>query len=542
METATRKGKKVDKREAFTEVFERQARRFSAFDLLGIEQSPSLPSSPKHPNSREGDSKDLLREIDVENIEPDVTEKRITNHPSHVHRTESTGQAHRTDSDNTIGGSDTELNKEAQSNRQPAIQRSSERDPNDLGLNSGAGGERTGSGTLRSSVEYTLNYPSHILGTDGQTYIQETDSETLVLRTDCTTQDKGLDGADPLGSDPSEGRTVRPKHFGRTVRSDLGQTPSDLGQTIGPKLPHTLGPDSLSVVLRHDQAAILLAPLQWQVWQLLQTVTDAQTITSYRRIAKQIKSTIEGVRKAMRIIQKEGGFLAKEIVRTADEQGVRVTINPHARFRRGTLNEAKGILKRGLHLERTPSGLTQVHGTDGPGMYVCTNKYIRQTDLAKLLRIPPLDWKIRERTLLQIAEALPDMTALEFRLSLAYLVEQAKTGKEPIRHPNAWIKATFEKNGGPLVTEREIETRFSHPMIKSEVSQRHNLDREMHQELDLMRQYLACSPEDRSAIDNLAVQMAAPLLKIVSDDKKSGILDEARISALKEFFSKRGKA
>jgi hypothetical protein len=57
-----------------------------------------------------------------------------------------------------------------------------------------------------------------------------------------------------------------------------------------------------------------------------------------------------------------------------------------------------------------------------------------------------------------------------------------------------------------------------------------------------MRQYLSCSDEDRSAIDNLAVQMAAPLLKIVSDDKKSGILNEARISALKEFFSKRGKA
>jgi hypothetical protein len=74
------------------------------------------------------------------------------------------------------------------------------------------------------------------------------------------------------------------------------------------------------------------------------------------------------------------------------------------------------------------------------------------------------------------------------------------------------------------------------------VSQRHNIDRELSQELDLMRRYLACSPEDRSAIDNLTAQMAAPLLKIVSDDKKSGILNEARISALNQFFSKRGKA
>jgi hypothetical protein len=32
------------------------------------------------------------------------------------------------------------------------------------------------------------------------------------------------------------------------------------------------------------------------------------------------------------------------------------------------------------------------------------------------------------------------------------------------------------------------------------------------------------------------------LLKIVSDDKRPGVLDEARISALKEFFSKREKA
>ena len=87
------------------------------------------------------------------------------------------------------------------------------------------------------------------------------------------------------------------------------------------------------------------------------------------------------------------------------------------------------------------------------------------------------------------------------------------------------------------MTEREIETRFLHPAIKSDVNQRYNLGQEMSQDLDLMRRYLACAPEDRSAIDRLAEQMAAPLLKIVSDDKKSGVLEEARISALREFFS-----
>jgi hypothetical protein len=131
------------------------------------------------------------------------------------------------------------------------------------------------------------------------------------------------------------------------------------------------------------------------------------------------------------------------------------------------------------------------------------------------------------------------MTALEFRLSLVHLVEQAKTGKEPVRHPNAWIKATFEKNAGPLVTEREIENRFLHPTVKSEVKQNRNLETEMSQELNLMRRYLTCAPEDRSTIDEIAQRMAAPLLKIVADDKKSGMLEEARISALKEFFSKK---
>jgi hypothetical protein len=136
---------------------------------------------------------------------------------------------------------------------------------------------------------------------------------------------------------------------------------------------------------------------------------------------------------------------------------------------------------------------------------------------------------------------LPEMTALEFRLSLSYLVEQAKTAKEPIRHPNAWVKASFEKNGAPLVTEREIETRFTQQTIRSEATQRRSEEREMSQELNLMRRYLACEPEERSEIDHVAAQKAAPLLKIVSDDKRAGVLDEARITALKEFFSRRGK-
>jgi hypothetical protein len=537
METATRKSKKVDKRETFTEVFERQSRRFSAFDLLGIEPSPSSLSSPKPMNSREGDSKELFKEIDVGNLELDVTDQSTTNLSSHLHETESLSQVHRTDSGSTFNKfSDKDNNKEGQSNSQLVTQRSAGRGLNALGPNTDTYRERTGSAIHSSSVDHRPDHASEEHRTEGQSYIVRPNGQTLAFGVDSTVQHKGPDGPELLGSDPSEGHTVQAKRLGRRVRSNLGQTNHDLGQTIGLEVSSLLGIDGPSVALRPDKDAIILAPLQWQVWQLLQTVTDAQVTTSYRKIAKQIKSTIEGVRKAIRIIQKEGGFLTKEVVRTADEQGVRLTINPQARFRRGTLNEAKGILKRGLHLERTPPGPIPVHRTDGLGMYVCNNLNIRQTDVVKLLRIPPVEWKIREQTLLQIAEALPEMTALEFKLSLTYLVEQAKTAKEPVRHPNAWIKAAFEKNGGPLVTEREIETRFSHPTAKSEASQRHNLEREVSHDLDLMRRYLACAPEDRSTIDDLAEHMAAPLLKIVSDDKKPGILEEARLSALKEFF------
>jgi hypothetical protein len=532
METATRKSKKVDKRNAFAEVFERQARRFSAFDLLGIKpdlSSPS-PSSPTNLNSSEGESKHPVREIKVETLKPDAGEKNVDTRPSHEHGTDGIAQAHGTD-----------FNKFEQPAINPATQRLAQGDQENVGPSTETARTHAGiSNTQHSLAGDTSTSKIEEYKADGQTLVKRIGHPLQEDRTDGPSQAHRTDGQDSLGSDPSEEQTVRPKHIGQTVRSDLGRTPYNLGRTLGEEVTFSYRTDGSSVALGTDRAVTLLAPLQWQVWQFLQTFAEGPITISYRKIAKQIKSTNEGVRKAIRIIEKEGGFLTKETVRTADEQGVRLTINPHVCFRRGTLNEAKGILKRGLHLGRTPPGPAQVHGTDGLGMYVCSNINVKQTDVVKLLRIPPLDWKIREQTLIQIANNLPDMTALEFRLSLVHLVEQAKTGKEPVRHPNAWIKATFEKNGGPLVTEREIENRFLHPTVKSEVKQHHNLETELSQELNLMRRYLACAPEERSTIDEIAQRMAAPLLKIVSDDKKSGILEEARISALKEFFSKQG--
>jgi hypothetical protein len=52
------------------------------------------------------------------------------------------------------------------------------------------------------------------------------------------------------------------------------------------------------------------------------------------------------------------------------------------------------------------------------------------------------------------------MSPLEFRRSIRYMVEQSKTSKQAIQNPNAWLKAAFERNGGPLITERMIEAQI----------------------------------------------------------------------------------
>ena len=80
--------------------------------------------------------------------------------------------------------------------------------------------------------------------------------------------------------------------------------------------------------------------------------------------------------------------------------------------------------------------------------------------MAELLRLCPPDWQIREQTLVKIAETFPEMSPLEFRRSIRYMVEQSKTTKQTIQNPNAWLKAAFERNGGPLITERMIEAQI----------------------------------------------------------------------------------
>src|SRR5262245_29150521 len=131
------------------------------------------------------------------------------------------------------------------------------------------------------------------------------------------------------------------------------------------------------------------------------------------------------------------------------------------------------------------------------------------------------------------------MTAIEFRLSLTYLVEQAKQAKELIRNPNAWVKAAFEKSGRPLVTEREIEARFEQSPIKREPLSSEAKGEGDREELELLRRYLACNINERAEIDRLAEEKATPLFKIVAADKHAGVMSAARLEAVREYFDKK---
>jgi hypothetical protein len=127
------------------------------------------------------------------------------------------------------------------------------------------------------------------------------------------------------------------------------------------------------------------------------------------------------------------------------------------------------------------------------------------------------------------------MTALEFRLSLSYLVSQAQQTKTEIRNHNAWIKAAFEKNGKPLVTEREIEARYEKVPLRLEYPKETGQGNT--EDLALLRRYLACGPAEREEIDRHAHERVTPLLKVVAEDKRAGVIEEARLEAVRAYFS-----
>ena len=292
-----------------------------------------------------------------------------------------------------------------------------------------------------------------------------------------------------------------------------------------------------------EQNWIPLSPLQWQGWVVLLSADTEQKVVSYKQIAGITKASSQGVRKAFGVLEKEGGILKRQTVRERTVQGLKVTIDRERPFRQVTLRDTQALIKRGSITGSRPSATSSkpsATATSGRPlrMYVCKkNTYIQEEDLAALLRLPPQEWAIREQTLVQIADAFPQMTALQFRMSLRRLVEQAESGKQSIQNPNAWIKAAFKKNDGPLMTEREIEARLDRQ--ESSRSQEQSMTPQMEEEshdLAVLRRYMAASAEDRASIDEMAEKKAAPMLAMLSTEKHAGILEQAKIECTQEFF------
>lgn len=292
----------------------------------------------------------------------------------------------------------------------------------------------------------------------------------------------------------------------------------------------------------HLATPVPLAPLQWRVWQVL--LNSQGKVISYQGIASQVKGSIPGIRQAIRIIEREGGILSRPTVREKTQdgavlQGFRVVLNQAVIFHPISAQEAHKLQQRKLLSYDVSQGLIQPPSdiSDGLRMYVCNRIH---TYMPEFLRLCPPDWQIREQTLVKIAETFPEMSALEFRRSLRYLVEQSKTAKQAIQNPNAWLKAAFERNGGPLITER---------MIEAQIDQRGSMTSaeralpaaEVDPDLEVLRRYVVASTEDKTAIDRLADERVGRLLETVAADKHDGIREQARIECAREFFAKQGQ-
>jgi hypothetical protein len=283
-----------------------------------------------------------------------------------------------------------------------------------------------------------------------------------------------------------------------------------------------------------------LAPLQWRVWQAL--LESEGKVVSHQALAAQVHGSIPGVRQAMHVIEREGGILFRQTVREKTEegavlQGFRIRLNRAISFRQISAKESHLLQKRGVTYPHISDGLIYPRSdiSDRLRMYVCNRIH---TYIAELLRLCPRDWQIREQTLIKIAELFPDMSLLEFRRSIRYLVEQAQTGRHPVQNPNAWLKAAFERNGGPLVTERMIEVQLDQQRTKTN-EERPLAAVETDKDLDILRRYVAASAQDKAEIDRLADERVRRLLEAVSADKHAGIREQARIECAREFFAVR---
>jgi hypothetical protein len=229
-------------------------------------------------------------------------------------------------------------------------------------------------------------------------------------------------------------------------------------------------------------------------------------------------------------------------VRTPDEQGLRIELDPLKPFRPASLKETKGLLKRDGNYRQTVDRKSPVLPSDGLRLSVCINKYILQTDVADVLRLFPPAWAVRERTLVEIARSFPEMTLLEFRRSLVLLIDQATKSTTPIRNHNAWLKAAFTKNEGPLVTERMIEAQLDHIAQGAKGTQAKGAytkeSRDLQADFAALRRYMTASAEERAAIERAADEQVAPALRVTTGEKHGEIREQALIEAAREFFAK----
>jgi hypothetical protein len=351
------------------------------------------------------------------------------------------------------------------------------------------------------------------------------DRSTVVLRSDHST------------TDSQEG--VKPEHYGQTVVP----TPRHDRQTIAPRFDgETVVTDSVQVTQIQDQTSIPLSELQWVVWQELQRLSQANERTCLQDLSKKINQKKRGVQRAIEALKKEGA-IKLQYIKTKEFQGFSVETDPSVRFHQGSEKEVYGIIRRGQTVVPRLYGQTVVPRYSEHSMYVCKkNTYIRKEDITVLLQTSPVEWKIRERTLIQIADTFPAMTTLEFRLSLLYLIDQAKSGKQTIYNPNAWLKASFERNGGPLVTEREIEVRVRQQEVHTPALLPKPGEESQTQDIETMRRYMTASPEEKAEIDKLADRRVERLLATIAPDKHLGLREEARIECAREYFAAKAKA
>ena len=389
------------------------------------------------------------------------------------------------------------------------------------------------------------------LSTEGSHSSEDSDSPVVVAQDSLQTSDEDSlsDGEHAvLGTHgqyqvPTIDPQINPRSVPGTHGPTVGQDPTVDGQH---QVPSTHGQHQVPTIDRQHQeesipesgASIPLAPLQWKVFQALKEMTQTKEILSFRQIGERINANPTGVKRAVRTLERVGALLSKQVIKTATIQGIQVDINPALRFHLVKRKDAYGLSKRGRYQVPTVDRQNQVPTVGPSRMYVCKrNTYIREEDLAALLRRSPSEWQIREQTLIQIADTFPLMTALEFRFSLQRLIEQANTGKQAVQNPNAWLKAAFEKNGGPLVTEREIEARLDQrgsAKLLEQVPQAQ--EAEGGHDLKILRRYIIASPEERAQIDQMAQKRAAPLLTKVSPGNHGGILEQAKIESTQEFF------